>query len=920
MTRINTNVGSLNAQKSLQWTNAQLQQALTRLSTGLRINVGKDDPAGLIASEILRSDIVSTQKAITNSERANQMIATADSALGQISLLLHDIRGLVEEAANAGAMSDEQIAANQLQIDAALQSINRVSQTTKFQGRGLLDGTLDFVTGAATIPDIKDLKINQATIGSTGQVDVNTEILTAATQASIQSASGDAKAVATLKFAPRTTVMMTGSTVGLRITALTVGPQMEGVKVTIADTGTESATYDQETKVLALTYDSAGGTTIDDMAALINNAANPDGDISYLFYAEGDGAAGEDMDAYVSGDTLAAPELVFTAVTAGTDFNNVKVRVQGGAADSAAWNASAKEILLTLDNTADYNLDAILALVQPSPISTFFDVTAVAGGSGDVATTGMWGLAQTDLETKPVTNSTITGYLRSGFSAATQAMATISFAPVAAALLVTDTAADTATLDIQSKSLELGKDVLITFVDDNAVTKGAEYADYNSAAKTLDVHYDGGASTVADLLTAINKLDGWTATKSDGDDTDTVDATGQAATQTVVDKLQVAALNPGADYNNLQVRLEAKVGLGAATPLASYDAVRNELVIQVDATDPTDFADIVTAIDGVVAGGVAGGFSANWIKPAGGLDYIYGSKVDVNAVGNTASSGGNTLLADLVMEVAGTTGSEAFNFGVGTSVNQIAAAVNLVSDSTGVWAAQDNGLLSIKSNGYGSKYFTAATITNEGIAGTLKTAMSDSRKTGTDADAKINGITAVADGNLLSIATSTLDMSIEVSAGKVTAFNFTITGGGALFQLGPDVVANQQARMGIQSVNTTRLGGASGKLYQLASGQTASLINNVGLAAKIADDAVTSIINLRGRLGAFQKTTLDTNIKALSDTVVALTEAESSIRDADFAAETSNLTRAQILTQSGMAVLGIANQQPQNVLALLRNL
>ncbi len=54
MTRINTNVGSLNAQKSLQWTNVQLQQALTRLSTGLRINSGRDDPAGLIASEILR--------------------------------------------------------------------------------------------------------------------------------------------------------------------------------------------------------------------------------------------------------------------------------------------------------------------------------------------------------------------------------------------------------------------------------------------------------------------------------------------------------------------------------------------------------------------------------------------------------------------------------------------------------------------------------------------------------------------------------------------------------------------------------------------------------------------------------------------------------------------------------------------------
>src|SRR5436853_3451973 len=138
MTRINTNVSSLVAQKTLARSQTQLQTALTRLSTGLRINVGKDDPAGLIASEALRSDIISVNKAITNSERANQLIATADSALGQVSSLLNDIRGLVSEAANVGALSDDQVAANQLQIDSSLAAIDRISQTTSFQGRRLL--------------------------------------------------------------------------------------------------------------------------------------------------------------------------------------------------------------------------------------------------------------------------------------------------------------------------------------------------------------------------------------------------------------------------------------------------------------------------------------------------------------------------------------------------------------------------------------------------------------------------------------------------------------------------------------------------------------------------------------------------------------------------------------------------------------
>jgi flagellin len=111
MTRINTNVSSLSAQNRLNRTNNDLQTSLTRLSTGLRINNGKDDPAGLIASEALRSDITSINKALTNTQRANQIIGTADSALGQVSSLLNDIRGLVTEAANQGALSDDEIAA-----------------------------------------------------------------------------------------------------------------------------------------------------------------------------------------------------------------------------------------------------------------------------------------------------------------------------------------------------------------------------------------------------------------------------------------------------------------------------------------------------------------------------------------------------------------------------------------------------------------------------------------------------------------------------------------------------------------------------------------------------------------------------------------------------------------------------------------
>ena len=75
---------------------------------------------------------------------------------------------------------------------------------------------------------------------------------------------------------------------------------------------------------------------------------------------------------------------------------------------------------------------------------------------------------------------------------------------------------------------------------------------------------------------------------------------------------------------------------------------------------------------------------------------------------------------------------------------------------------------------------------------------------------------------------------------------------------------------------------------------------------------------LRGRLGAFEKNTVQTNINSLQVALENVTSSESSIRDTDFAAETSNLTRNQILVQAGTSVLAQANSTPQSVLNLLK--
>lgn len=479
MSRINTNVSSLTAQVRLGRTNNDLQTALTRLSTGLRINTGKDDPAGLIASEALRSDITSINKALSNTQRAGQIIATADSALGQVSSLLNDVRGLITEAANVGAMSDDEIAANQLQIDSSLEAINRIAQTTTFQGRKILDGSLDFqISRGSGYSTVKDLEINSANLGATGSIAVDVQITAAATRAS-------------------TTIEL---------------------------------------------------------------------------------------------DEVTGPPLFATG----------------------------------------------------------------------------------------------------------------------------------------------------------------------------------------------------------------------------------------------------------------------------------------------------------------------------------------TLSDNTVFQLSGANGTEVFKFEAGATNSQIVDAINLLSDSTGVVAELDGTDIVLTSRGYGSDSFVDIEIISEGANSNFSSGVSDFRQAGTDVVAMINGASTLGKGNTLAINNSILSMSLTIEEGSNTSIEFTINGGGAQFQLGPEVVSNQQARIGIRNLNTAKLGGPAGRLFELGSGGFASLAKDVTKAGEIIDQVINKVSTLRGRLGAFQRTALESNTISLNDTLTNLTEAESSIRDADFAKESAALTRAQILVQSGTSVLGIANQSSQSVLSLLQ--
>lgn len=286
----------------------------------------------------------------------------------------------------------------------------------------------------------------------------------------------------------------------------------------------------------------------------------------------------------------------------------------------------------------------------------------------------------------------------------------------------------------------------------------------------------------------------------------------------------------------------------------------------------------------------------------------------------------SSIANSVTLEVAGKDGVQVLQFTSGTKSSAIAYAVNRISDSTGIKAKYINASnpdlgITFESSGYGTKSFVAVKAKSGAFNVTDTSGATVQRSTGADATATVNGAVTTSDGLKLTLNNNSLhlNLTLDKTVG-IGQTSFSITGGGATFQLGPKVSTNQQVNIGLQSIAATNLGDANtGFLSDLVTGGSAAITAGEAQdASTIIEKSISQIAILRGRLGAFEKNTLQTNINSLGVALENVTASESSIRDADFATETSNLTRAQILTQAGTSVLSTANSTPQQVLSLLQ--
>ncbi len=297
-------------------------------------------------------------------------------------------------------------------------------------------------------------------------------------------------------------------------------------------------------------------------------------------------------------------------------------------------------------------------------------------------------------------------------------------------------------------------------------------------------------------------------------------------------------------------------------------------------------------------------------------------------------------------ELTGELGSREFTFASGTTLTEVATQINTFTSITGVSATVSGGI-SFKSTEYGSSQFvsvkfsdtagqtgdiTTLSASNENVASSVVANVTDittingigiKRDDGQDVGAIINGISATADGRNVRVVSDFLDVSLDLTvAGSTTLGSIsalTITGGGAKFNLGPNVDIQNQVSIGIGNVAARNLGSlTNGFLDDLGSSKVANVVDgNLETGQKIVNDAITQVSSLRGRLGAFQKNIIGATIRSLGVAFENTSAAESSIRDTDFATETAELTRSQILVNAATNVLAISNSQPQSVLSLL---
>jgi flagellin len=974
---INTNISSLNAQRNLNSSQSANRTSLERLSSGLRINSAKDDAAGLAISTRFTSQIKGLSVAIRNAGDGISLAQTAEGALSSMTSNLQRIRELALQSSNA-TNSDVDREALNAEAQQLISEITRSGEQANFNGTNLLDGNFnasfqiganrgETVTfgiaeltssslGGARSAGISaqgtdsalgngDLVINGAVVGaSVASSDTSSvadqEKSAIAKVAAINAVSDESGVVATVD-----TNTVAGS---IQVAAATSGSiELNGVTIAVA-TGGVDATADRQSVVAAI--NARSGET----GVIATDEGTLEGGVT-LAAADGRNITLGTFDTVTSAATgLAAADTTYTGgFTLTSQESGTPVVLAEGTGDItsaglAAGTFTANTSSMTTTSRTGAAYDAISSLAAGD-----MEINSVSiGASRDADDTSSNAVAD---------SSTLAG---SGISIAAAINRSTEVTGVTATVNATVVSGGTATTAATGTSIGAAGDIYINNINVGTVTL------------TGDSEQDRG--TAIDLINSKSGQTGVVATDSGGA-IDLTAADGRNISVAIDTKAaaNIAALGASAAFAGANIGLsgasvgEADLSLGASmtgiADASGYGATGNlvfDLSLNGDTaktitvgTGFTDEATFLTQLnaalddattgfgaDTVTASVVGGKLTltadgtgsaesltiSNVTDTAGALTFVSGLATLGTATLSTSSAAVSTY-ANSAMTTTSTIrleSSKAFTLEAGTngeSTTTNVAEGAVITGTASVSAAYtttatDAGMVfSLSLDGAAAQTVTVTgTNTSANTEANFLTSLNAALTT-TFTTAKV--VASVVDDKLVLTTT-------DVNAGDGTGSNkslaiTSVTDGAGIFET---LVTSGAVAIGKDAASvTTGLGSVGLKAGQFGGSETGQFLTDVDLtsvkgalnALDAIDNALQSVSSERANLGAIQNR-LQSTIDNLSINVENLQAANSRILDADFAAETAELSRTQVLQQAGISILAQANAAPQQVLALLQ--
>ena len=372
-----TNTNTMSLLNILNQNSIAQSNTFKQLTTGKRINTGKDDPAGLIALTSLNTELTAVSTSLTNNQRTDSLLTVADSAIGEVSSLLSQIESLVLSTASKTTLTDAEVAANQSQIDSALSAIDRIVNTTNFNGTRLLDGSLAVDTsGAAGNSYLSNLRVFSRS-QSTTDTSLSINRIASATVASATFAF--AGGASTTRTSGTTTVAIKGALGTATVTlasGLTQSDIVTAINLAKAQTGVSAIQNSTNIKLNATSYgadsfvsvDVLSGGKINTTYGTATTDGNTTNDVQNISKQ-----VGEDVNVTINGQTASADgldvfysandlSLQFTVSenfgkgnTGATTSTSFTVKASGGATFQLGTTASTRQTV-GIDSMGTYNL------------------------------------------------------------------------------------------------------------------------------------------------------------------------------------------------------------------------------------------------------------------------------------------------------------------------------------------------------------------------------------------------------------------------------------------------------------------------------------------------------------------------------------------------------------------------------------